>query len=67
MISPKQSSFLAKIWGTQVFEVGNTGGPIGIVISLYGPILCTCRITFTDGEKLFLSKYIDLEMESVLK
>jgi hypothetical protein len=63
----KAEFFFGKNMGDQVFEVKNTGGPIGIVISLYGPILCTCRVTFADGEKLFLSKYIDLEMESVLK
>ena len=53
--------FLGKYWGNQVFPVRNTGDgrPIGIWISAYGPSLCVCRVTFTDGYQATISRYLD--------
>jgi hypothetical protein len=51
--------FLGPYWRNQVFTVPNTGGPIGITTSAYGEFLCVCRVQFTDGEKIFLDRYID--------
>jgi hypothetical protein len=59
--------FLGPKWGDKIFHVQNEGRLIGVSISAYGPFLCTCRVTFKDKQQIFLSKYIDFEMESVLK
>lgn len=29
--------------------------------SLYGPLLCVCEVTFTDGDQQILTRFIDLE------
>jgi len=57
--------FLGKYFANQVFRVKNRGGAIGIIASAYGPFMCTCCVTFDDGHKVLLSRYIDFEMGSV--
>jgi hypothetical protein len=59
--------FLGPMWGDQIFHVQNRGTIVGLSVSAYGPFLCICRVTFKDGKQIFLNKYIDFEMESVLK
>jgi hypothetical protein len=59
--------FLGSSWGDRVFHVQNEGGLIGISISAYGPLLCTCKVTFKDGQQILLNRYIDFEMESVIR
>jgi hypothetical protein len=57
--------FLGRHWGNKIFYIQNKGDYIGISTSAYGPFLCACRVTFKDGYELYLSRYIDFEMESV--
>jgi len=57
--------FLGRYWGNKIFRVDNTGGPIGISTSAYGPVLCTCRVVFKDGHEAMLNRYIDFEMTSI--
>ena len=59
--------FLGAWFDNQVFRVKNKGGFIGITASAYGPFLCTCRVSFADGERLMLNRYIDFEMGTPLK
>jgi len=59
--------FLGGYFDNQVFRVNNRGGVIGITTSAYGPFLCTCRVSFTDEERLMLNRYIDFEMGDLLK
>lgn len=54
--------FLGKYWGNRIFKADNQEGFVGISISAYGPVLCTCRILFQDGHDVLLDRYIDLEM-----
>ncbi|MCX6000308.1 MAG: DUF4062 domain-containing protein [Chloroflexi bacterium] len=54
--------FLGAHFGNRVFNVHKKGGTLGIVVSAYGPFLCACRVTFTDGIKVVLYRYIDFEM-----
>src|SRR5208337_1388362 len=54
--------FLGAYFDNKVFRVKNRGGVIGITTSAYGPFLCTCRVSFVDGERLMLNHYIDFEM-----
>lgn len=51
-------------WNNNVFRVNNEDGPIGISTSAYGPFLCLCRVTFTDGYEVVLDRYIDFAMSS---
>jgi hypothetical protein len=57
--------FLGPYWNDQVFRVQNEGGRIGILASAYGTFLCTCRVTFKDGNQVRTSRYIDFESASV--
>jgi hypothetical protein len=57
--------FLGGYFNNKVFKIKNRGGVIGITTSAYGPFLCTCRVLFTDGERLMLNRYIDFEMGNV--
>jgi hypothetical protein len=59
--------FLGRYWDNRIFSVKNGGGPIGISISAYGPFLCTCRVVFKDGHESYINRYIDFEMEDVIK
>jgi hypothetical protein len=54
--------FLGRYWGDQIFRVKNQDDFVGILISAYGPALCTCRVVFTDGKEVMLDRYIDFEM-----
>lgn len=59
--------FLGEYFGNQVFRVKNKGGTLGIVVSAYGPFLCTFRILFSDGARQMQSRYIDFEMGSLIQ
>lgn len=54
--------YFGEYFGNQVFRVKNKGGAIGIIASAYGPFMCTCCVTFGDGKKILMSRYIDFEM-----
>jgi hypothetical protein len=59
--------FLGRFWGNVIFSVQGSGGFLGITVSAYGPMLCTCRVVFKDGYEVMLDRYIDFEMGSMLK
>jgi hypothetical protein len=56
---------LGFMWNNQVFKVDNKEGFAGINISAYGPVLCTCRVVFSDNHEVLLERYIDFEMAGV--
>lgn len=37
------------------------GSALGFVTSAWGPVICVCRVTFTDGEQVVLTRYLDFE------
>jgi len=37
------------------------GSTLGFVTSAWGPVICACRVTFTDGEQVVMSRYLDFE------
>ena len=53
--------FLGKYWGNRVFQADTQKGLIGITTAAYGTFLCTCKITFDDGETRLITRYIDFE------
>ena len=57
----KTEFFLGRYWGNKIFQGKRIGKLIGIRTSAYGPFLCTCRVTFQDGEEVILDRYIDFE------
>lgn len=59
--------FLGAYFDNKVFRIKNRGGVMGITTSAYGPFLCTCRVSFTDGKHLMLNRYIDFEMGSLIE
>lgn len=63
----KTEFFLGSYWGNEIFTGSRAGDKIGIHISAYGPLLCTCKITFQDGYSCMTSRYIDFEMGKLMK
>ncbi len=37
------------------------GQRLGFVTSAYGPVICMCKVTFTDGYQVTMSRYLDFE------
>lgn len=58
--------FLGAYFNNKVFRIKNRGGVLGITTSAYGPFLCTCKVSFIDGEQLILNRYIDFEMGNLI-
>lgn len=54
--------FFGRHWGNKIFTGERSGEYIGVRTSAYGPFLCLCKVTFTDGEVAMLYRYIDFEM-----
>jgi hypothetical protein len=54
--------FLGRHWNNRIFKVENRDNFVGISIYAYGPVLCTCRVVFSDGYQVMLDRYIDFEM-----
>ncbi len=59
--------FFGKSWGNRVFNGTREQDAIGVATSAYGPFLCTCLVTFTDGTEVVLDRYVDFEMGKVLQ
>jgi hypothetical protein len=55
--------FLGPYWENKVFAAVEQDGFIGIATAAYGTFLCTCRITFNDGNHIYIDRYIDFEMQ----
>lgn len=53
--------FLGPYWENRVFPAVERDGFIGISTAAYGTFLCICRVAFSDGQHLFLERYIDFE------
>ncbi|MEW5975070.1 MAG: pYEATS domain-containing protein [Acidobacteriota bacterium] len=54
--------FFGHMWGNRVFKEKQKAGRIGVSTSAYGPFLCTCRVTFSDGYETKINRYVDFEM-----
>lgn len=53
---------LGPLFSPSGVTVPNKGdGHIGIVTAMHAPALCLCRVTFTDGSAIELSRYLDFE------
>ena len=59
--------FLGAHWDNKVFREKPNDGVIGLRVAAYGPMLCLCKVTFTDGHQATLSRYIDFEMGQLLR
>lgn len=63
----KAEFFFGHYWGNKIFVASKAGDYIGVRTSAYGPFLTLCRITFKDGTKVTINKYIDFEMGLAVK
>jgi hypothetical protein len=54
--------FLGPYWANKILPAVERNGVIGISTSAYGTFLCLCRVTFSDGMRIHLDRYIDFEM-----
>lgn len=50
-----------KFTPSTVLVKNNNQGKIGFTTSAHGPVICVCRVTFTDGETAVLQRYLDFE------
>lgn len=61
--------FFGKHWGNMVLwkpqKEREENDLIGVATSASGPFLCMCRVTFQDGKKVDLYRYVDFEMARV--
>jgi hypothetical protein len=63
----KAEFFFGDSWGNRIFEGQHEGDVIGVRVSAYGSgFLCTCLVTFEDGEQVSLYRYIDFEMGKII-
>jgi len=58
--------FFGHYWGNKIYVGSQSGQYIGVRTSAYGPFLALCKITFKNGESIFVDKYIDFEMGAVV-
>jgi hypothetical protein len=58
----KVEYFFGNYWGNRVYSVTDRSRGFPVVVSAYGPMLCTAKVHFTDGETVMLYRYIDFEM-----
>jgi hypothetical protein len=63
----KAEFFFGGSWGNRIFVGTRKGKHIGVSTSAYGSFLCTCLVTFKDGEHAMLDRYVDFEMGDLLK
>ncbi len=59
--------FLGPYWGNKVFRRHEEKGKIGLSTAAYGTFLCTCWVQMKDGERIFLTRYIDFEMSRLFE
>lgn len=59
--------FLGQHWGNKVFREQAVDDTLGIRVSAYGPFLCVCKLTFHDGHKATITRYVDFEMGKMMK
>jgi hypothetical protein len=58
----KAEYYFGRYWGYKVFESFDRSRGFPVLTSAYGPFLCACRLTFNDGSREILYRYIDFEM-----
>jgi hypothetical protein len=63
----KAEFFFGHMWGNQIYEEKEKNGIIGVKTSAYAPFLCTCFVTMKDDSVIKLDRYIDFEMERIIK
>jgi len=60
----KVEYFLGRYWGNKIFPSSDRSRGFAIATAAYGPMLCTAKLFFNDGESAILHRYIDFEMGS---
>jgi hypothetical protein len=59
--------YLGRSWGHRIFGEQPSNNVAGLKTSAFGPFLCVCKVTFTDGYQAMLERYIDFEMGPAAK
>lgn len=63
----KAEFFMGPSWGNTVFSETPIGNVLGLRTAAFGPFLCICKITFTNGDVTMLERYVDFEMGPAAK
>lgn len=63
----KAEFFFGHMWGNKIYKETEQNGIIGVKTSAYAPFLCTCFVTLDDNTVVKLDRYIDFEMEQMIK
>jgi len=61
----KVEYYFGKYWGNQIFVSIDRARSFAISTSAYGPFVCTAELFFSDGERVFVSRYVDFEMGGI--
>jgi hypothetical protein len=54
--------YFGRHWENQIFTSIDRSQGFLITTSAYGQFMCTAKLFFTDGETVFINRYIDFEM-----
>jgi pYEATS domain-containing protein involved in immunity len=57
--------YFGKHWGNQIFVSIDRARSFAISTSAYGAFMCTAELFFSDGERVFVNRYVDFEMGGV--
>jgi hypothetical protein len=57
--------YFGKHWGNQIFVSIDRARSFAISTSAYGAFMCTAELFFTDGEPVFINRYVDFEMGGI--
>ena len=61
----KVEYYFGKYWGNQIFVSIDRARSFAISTSAYGSFVCTAELFFSDGERVFVSRYVDFEMGGI--
>ena len=61
----KVAYYFGRHWGNRVFVSDDRGRGFSVTTSAFGVFMCTAKLTFTDGEEVFLNRYVDFEMGAI--
>jgi hypothetical protein len=61
----KVEYYFGRHWGNQIFVSIDRARSFMISTSAYGPFMCTAELFFSDGERVFINRYVDFEMGGI--
>lgn len=61
----KVEYYFGRHWGNRIFVSVDRSRGFPITTSAFGVFMCTAKLHFTDGEEIFVNRYVDFEMGAI--